>query len=137
MDELTRAVELLLTISRSEIADNNPQQALAAVLHAVRLTRGEDAILEVLEEAKRRCRAEVDQQVMRESLEQARLMSEHLMSQDTFLSERGDEVILKQAFEDGSSVVCRGCGGLVAKARWESHTSLWCPAIEDPAMDDS
>lgn len=135
MDELAEAVEMLLTITRSEIAENNPQQALAALLHAIRLTRGEDAIMEVLSEAKRKCMAEIDQQVARESLAQANKIIELLMSQDTFLSERGEEDILKDAFEDGSSVVCSKCGGLVAKARWDSHSTMWCPALSETDMD--
>lgn len=135
MDDLSQAVEMLLTISRSELADNNPQQALGALLHVIRLTRGEGAIMAVLDEAKRKCTAEIDQQVMRESLDQARKISELLMSQETFLSERGDEEILKDAFEDGSSVLCRKCGGLVAKVRWESHNSTWCPALTDSDVE--
>jgi predicted ArsR family transcriptional regulator len=135
MDELTQAVEMLLSITRSEIAENNPEQALSALLHAIRLTRGEDAIMQVLDEAKRRCAEAIDQQVSRESVAQARRISELLMNEDTLLSERGDEEILKDAFEDGSSLVCRKCGGLVAKVRWDSHASTWCPALPESAMD--
>ncbi len=131
MDDLSRAVELLLNITRSNIADSNPEQALAALLHAVRITRGEDAIFDVLNQARERATAEIDQQVLRESHEQARRISEELMRQDTFLSERGEEDILRDAFEDGSSIVCVKCGGLVAKVRWESHAKMWCPAISD------
>jgi hypothetical protein len=57
------------------------------------------------------------------------------MNEDTLLSERGDEEILKDAFEDGSSLVCRKCGGLVAKVRWDSHASTWCPALPESSMD--
>ena len=131
MDELSEAVEMLLKITRSEVEQNNPQQALATLLHAVRLTRGEDAIIDVLDEAKKRWTNQIDRQVMNESLEQARQICEMLMNQDTFLSERGEEDILKDAFEDGSSVLCRKCGGLVAKIRWESHLNTWCPALSD------
>lgn len=130
VDELAEAVEMLLNITRSRIEESNPEQALAALLHAVRITRGESAIIGVLSEARRRATAEIDQQVMRESYEQAKRVSEELMRQDTFLSERGEEEILKDAFEDGSSLVCMKCGGLVAKARWESHSQFWCPSIE-------
>ena len=129
MDELSQAVEMLLTITRSELADSNPQQALAALLHAVRLTRGEDAILEVLNEAKRRASAEMDQNSMQESLAEARKVSDMLMVQDTILAETGDQEILKDAFEDGSSVLCTRCQGLVARVRWESHKQYWCPAV--------
>lgn len=130
MDELSRAVEMLLTITRDEIADRNPHQALAALLHAVRLTRGESAIFDVLDEAKRRCSATLDAHSVEQNYAQARRISEMLMEQDTLLSERGDELILKDAFEDGSSLLCTKCGGLVAKVRWESHSQFWCPSLE-------
>jgi formamidopyrimidine-DNA glycosylase len=49
------------------------------------------------------------------------------------LSDRcdGSEQILRDAFEDGSSVICTRCGGLVKSVRWEAHSSTWCPAIQD------
>ncbi len=49
--------------------------------------------------------------------------------EETLLSERGQEDVLRDAFQDGSSVVCHMCGGLVARARWESHSELWCPSL--------
>lgn len=129
MDELSKAVEMLLTITRDEIADHNPHQALAALLHAVRLTRGESAIFDVLDEAKRRCSATLDARSVEQNYEQARRISMMLMEQDTILSERGEETILKDAFEDGSSLLCTRCGGLVAKVRWESHSQFWCSSL--------
>lgn len=139
VDDLSKAVELLLTITRSNIADSNPEQALAALLHAVRITRGEGAIIDVLNQARERATAEIDQQILLESHQHAKRISEELMRQDTFLSERGDEDILKDAFEDGSSLVCVKCGGLVAKVRWESHIKMWCSVIAtdgDVDMDE-
>lgn len=136
IDDLAKAVELLLDITRSNIADSNPDRALAALLHAVRITRGESAIFDVLNQARERATAEIDRQVMNESYAQAKRISEELMRQDTFLSERGDEEILKDAFEDGSSLVCVKCGGLVAKVRWESHSKFWCSAIEEMSVDE-
>mmetsp|Transcript_18394 Transcript_18394/g.30824 ORF Transcript_18394/g.30824 Transcript_18394/m.30824 type:complete len:140 (+) Transcript_18394:24-443(+) len=135
MDDLSRAVEMLLTISKSEIEDRNPQQALAALLHAVRLTRGEDAIMDVLNQAKIRARDDVDKRFMTENLNEAYRISAMLLEQETMLSERGEQEILKDAFEDGSSVLCTNCGGLVARDRMESHSQYWCSAI-DPTNDD-
>ncbi|KAJ1425267.1 hypothetical protein B484DRAFT_451165 [Ochromonadaceae sp. CCMP2298] len=135
MDELSKAVEKLLTLSRDEIAGENPQQALAAVLHAVRLTQGEDAIIQVLNQAKSRAEAAIDQQVQQERLDEAYKISTLLLQQDTILSESGDQCILRDAFEDGSSVLCTNCGGLVARVRWESHSQLWCPALDGSAHD--
>lgn len=133
IDDLTKAVELLLQITRDEIADSNPQQALVALLHAVRLTRGEGAIIEVLDMAKAQARREVEQQGMQERLQDAQRMCELLVQSETLLSERGEQEILKDAFEDGSSVICTKCGALVARVRWESHRDYWCSAL--PADD--
>jgi hypothetical protein len=133
MDDLSLAVEKLLTISRSEIADNKPHEALAALLHAVRLTRGESAIFDILSEAKIRASEEMDAREAESSIEKARQITNMLLQQNTMLFERGEEEILKDAFEDGSSVVCTRCHGLVARVRWEAHNTLWCPEL---AQDD-
>lgn len=129
MDDLATAVEMLLTITRTEIADRKPQQALASLIHAIRLTHGEDAILGILDQAKQRADIQADQEKMENSLIEARRVSLMLMQQETMLSERGEEEILKDAFEDGSSVVCRRCGGLIARVRWDSHNQFWCSAL--------
>ena len=84
---------------------------------------------EVLDEAKRRCSSTLDARFAQQNYEQARRISQMLMEQDTLLSERGDETILKDAFEDGSSLLCTKCGGLVAKVRWESHSQFWCSSL--------
>jgi hypothetical protein len=131
VDELTLAVEKLLSITRDNLAEKNPHQALAALLHAVRLTRGEDAILDVLSQAKAQAEAAIDRQVQQEAIEEAYRISALLLQQDTILAESGDQCILRDAFEDGSSVLCAKCGGLVARVRWDSHSQLWCPALED------
>ena len=48
------------------------------------------------------------------------------------LQERGDgsEEILVDAFEDGSSVICKLCKSLVKKNRWDAHRDIWCPSID-------
>lgn len=95
-----------------------------------RLIAGEAGILDVLDAAKRRSEsrfsAEVDKQT-----DVARRMVQDLLQQNTLLMETGDEDILRQAFEDGSSVVCRRCQALVAASRWEQHRDMWCSAISD------
>ena len=46
------AVEILVKFARQEIEDgvDDPSQALAALLHAIKLTQGEDAIVGVLDQ---------------------------------------------------------------------------------------
>eukprot|EP00808_Paulinella_micropora_P019781 g62091.t1 len=51
--ESERLVAQLLSEARQLIAEGMPQKALEKVLQAVVLTRGQDAVLEVLDEAKR------------------------------------------------------------------------------------
>ena len=62
----------------------------------------------------------------------AKRASENLVKQSSLLAEIGDgsELILKDAFEDGSSLICTRCSGLVARERWTVHCTFWCPAIE-------
>lgn len=102
------------------------------------MTTGEEGILEVLDEAKRRADARYNSEVERQTVV-ARGMVNDLLQQETLLSEVGDEDLLRQAFEDGSSVVCRRCQALVPAARWEQHRDVWCSAIpeeEDESADD-
>jgi hypothetical protein len=134
-EELAEAVRTLLRLSETRVREGRGEEALAAVLHAVRLTRGEDAIMDVLDEAKRRAERRLGAEVDRQTAV-AREMCSELLRQESLLHELGDEDILRQAFEDGSSVVCRRCGGLVAAARWEAHKVTWCPALEEMEVQD-
>lgn len=137
-EELAEAVRTLLRLSETRVREGRGEEALAAVLHAVRLTRGEDAIMDVLDQAKQRAEARLEAEVDRQ-IAVAREMCTELLQQESLLHELGDEDLLRQAFEDGSSVVCRQCGGLVSAARWEAHKTTWCPALDSmevQAMDD-
>mmetsp|Transcript_13647 Transcript_13647/g.20450 ORF Transcript_13647/g.20450 Transcript_13647/m.20450 type:complete len:139 (+) Transcript_13647:43-459(+) len=136
MDDVCTAVELLLKISRSEISQGNPQEALAAVIHAITLTRGEDAVADVLQQAKRRVDEENERKSMIDTLKMAREISKRLVREETILSERGEQTILRDAFEDGSSVVCSKCGSLVPRARSEEHSLYWCEYATSDIDDD-
>ena len=120
-------VKLLLKQARSNIEDSSPNDALAALLHAIRLTQGEEAIVGILDQAK--AKADEEQQIYNENdhLEIARRMSILLTKDEsTVLYERGDENLLKEAFEDGSSVVCAACNSLVPRERFLQHQLYWC-----------
>ena len=121
------AVKMLLKVARSKIEDAEPTDALSALLHAIRLTQGEAAIIGVLEMAKQQAGAEMEEGGEEDALEAARRMSVLLVNdQQTMLYERGDEEILRQAFEDGSSVVCTRCNALVPRSRFTQHQLYWC-----------
>ncbi len=54
-------MKLLLKQARSNIEDSSPNDALAALLHAIRLTQGEEAIVGILDQAK----AKADEETQR------------------------------------------------------------------------
>ena len=54
VEELEKMVESLLTFARVEIQNDRPNEALNAVVHAIRLSRGEEGIAAVLVEARKR-----------------------------------------------------------------------------------
>ena len=132
-------VSLLLAMARTSVSDGNGEGALSAVIHAIRLTQGEGAILDVLGRAKRAAIQDEDAR----ALEEAERICNLLINQDTLLAENGRQGILRAAFSDGSSVLCSGCGALVAKARTDQHSMYWCTAISnrpgaiDVDMDES
>ena len=138
-------VELLLAETRKKIADENPNEALAALLEAVRLTQGEGAIMGILDKAKAQLREEADREEAEGPSEEelfaaARRMSAYLQrDESTILFDAGRTDILRDAFEDGSSVVCQACGSLIPRARAENHSKFWCEAngaIKEEDSDD-
>ena len=126
------------------------------ICRAITLTRGEDAVFEVLSQARATIaasqprpdpaqqrqeaqrRARLEREAHEKSINDAMKACDELVRADSLLSERcdGSENILRDAFEDGSSVVCRRCGGLVKRLRWDLHNTKWCPSLPQTAKDD-
>ena len=130
-----RCVKMLLKVARSKIEGESPDEALAALLHAVRITQGEEAIFGILDAAKKRAEDEAENED--DSLEQARRMSGMLLRDtNTMLYERGEQTILKDAFEDGSSVVCSVCSSLVPRVRYKQHQLYWCENVTGGGSSD-
>lgn len=120
-------VSALLQHSRNLLAQGNHVDAFASVLHAIKLTRGEEAIFDLLDQAKKDYEDRVlSEEMARIELEKAISATEVLLSQDSLLKEQGNAEILKDAFEDGSSIICKSCGGLIARHRWNDHIMFWC-----------
>lgn len=129
-------VEKLLETTRARIAAGDRDNALAALINAICLTRGEDKVLETLQAAKEREERRVTTEAhnnrrLRQSIDEALAASKKLVEAPSLLQDLGDEDLLRQAFEDGSSVICQRCNGLVPFARWGAHCELWCPAIDN------
>ena len=132
--EVTRnqAVELLLHETRKKLVDDNPNEALCTLLEAIRLTQGEESIIGILDEAKKRVAEESLNFTDNDMLIAAQRMSIYLQSDESsLLYEVGRTDILRDAFEDGSSVVCPDCNSLVPRARAEIHQQYWCSANEN------
>ena len=130
-------VETLLSSVKDLINAGDAQKSFALLLHTVRLAhpKGEDGILEVLDGARgliNRLRAE---DAVNEH-EEALSVLAGLLESPSLLSEAGDEDILRDAYVDGSSVICTKCRGLVKKERWTAHRSQWCPALPPRPNDD-
>ena len=123
--EEEQVISQLLQISREKIAQGKGQDALSAVLNAIMVNSGEESVMRILDEAHRRAKKEKEQE-LRHAAHQTCV---DLVNQDTLLSEMGDEDILIDAFQDGSSVICQRCHGLVAVERAEAHSKYWCSAI--------
>lgn len=118
-EDLNDVVSILLNHTKLKISEGCGDDALASLLHAIRLTSGEASILSILDDAKKR---------RDESLTEATKAMDVMLLTDSMLSERGDEYLLSDAFQDGSSLICVKCHGLVPKARLNVHTQYWCPA---------
>jgi hypothetical protein len=125
-------VRMLLNIARSKIEGESPNDALAALLHAICLTQGEEAIMNVLEVAKRNVDADADAVSEEDAMEAAhRMLAVLVRDESTLLYERGEEHILRDAFQDGSSVVCIKCSSLIPRARFLQHQLYWCEQNEN------
>ncbi len=131
VEDLEKLVESLLSFARCEVANDRPNEALNAVVHAIRLSRGEEGIAAVLVEARKRSEAAHESQRMERAIAEADQISRALLREKSLLAEQGLQVFLRDAFMDGSSVVCHLCGQLIARERWTSHSQMWCPSLPD------
>jgi hypothetical protein len=128
--------EILEEVKRL-VAQGDGTKALAVLLHAVRLSHpdGEEGIFSFLDMAKELINTQ-RQQDHTDEMQQALLVVEELLQSESLIGEAGDGHILRDAFMDGSSIVCRRCQALVKRERWEPHRDRWCPALPQRDGDD-
>jgi hypothetical protein len=136
-ESMERIVGMLLEVTKSKISEGSKNDALATLLHAIRLSSGEESIIRILDQAKKKAEedATMQDQEAADSLSYATNAIEKIQEEDCFLSQRGEENILKDAFQDGSSIICQKCGGLLKAERWKAHSDSWCPALEGGTSD--
>lgn len=138
----------LLSTARQLIQQGNPSQALHAVVIAMRMRGGEEAVYHALNRAGELYRNKVQESIAADEL--ATLLAECALAEATplnsqssqhnkvdqsreldvdgtsILAETGRKQIVLDAFSDGSSFVCLQCGGLVSNERKEEHYAFWC-----------
>ena len=134
-------VEKLLDKTRNYINAGERDQALAHLLSAIAITKGPENVLSTLDAAKTR-EAQREAQLKSLQKEHDRLVlaeatraSHTLCQSSSILKDHGVEEILRDAFEDGSSVVCATCHALVKVSRWDAHCNHWCPALHEDNED--
>jgi hypothetical protein len=64
------------------------------------------------------------------------LVQEMLNDTSTILYAQGRQHLLQQAMEDGSSIICSGCGDMIARERWRQHAEYWCRGLKESDSHD-
>eukprot|EP00562_Extubocellulus_spinifer_P034617 CAMPEP_0178686238 /NCGR_PEP_ID=MMETSP0699-20121125/3815_1 /TAXON_ID=265572 /ORGANISM="Extubocellulus spinifer, Strain CCMP396" /LENGTH=248 /DNA_ID=CAMNT_0020331055 /DNA_START=196 /DNA_END=942 /DNA_ORIENTATION=+ len=116
--------------------ESNPTDSLTALLEAMRLSApteesGRAAASAAMERVRSSLGDEIADHVTDVDARQRRaveVVRRLLEDESSLLHQQGREDILRQTMEDGSSVVCSKCGGVVPSCRWRQHQLYWCEA---------
>eukprot|EP00035_Acanthoeca_spectabilis_P027798 m.467883 g.467883 ORF g.467883 m.467883 type:complete len:273 (-) comp26966_c0_seq1:283-1101(-) len=137
----------LMDAARARLDLGDADGALGFALAAVKISNGGDmqAIGRALDAAKTKAaadRARVMQERPELSEKDASMVAaadavrDDMLTRESLLGDGGRSGVLREAIENGSSVVCIRCGQLIARARTEAHRTMWCPLIEDEDVTD-
>ncbi len=130
--EEQQTIQELLTLSRQQIAEGRGKEALENVIRAIIANSGEGSVIRILDAANEQAKYEKEKEIRL----QIQKCCNDLRNGDSLLCEYGDEDILIDAFQDGSSVICQRCQGLISVERAEAHSKRWCPALEHIDVED-
>ncbi|KAL0438843.1 UNVERIFIED_CONTAM: hypothetical protein Slati_2367300 [Sesamum latifolium] len=144
-------VRNLLLMARQLVDQGKPSQALQAVVMAMKLQGGDEAVSQALSRARElyinkvQASAAADQLAslfaecaIAEAIPSQPQLSQHRMDNhsiepdpqgNSILAESGRKQVVLDAFSDGSSFVCLQCGGLVSNHRKDEHFAFWCCEI--------
>ena len=132
-DEFNTVVKNLLKQTRIGINAGNRDAALACLVNAIALTKGPDMVLETLSAGKKKAQEARDLEAAEAKalIDLVNVNSRNLVRNDSILKERddGSVAILRDAFQDGSSVICMKCNALVQRTRWDVHSTTWCSSL--------
>lgn len=144
-------VRNLLSMARQLVDQDKPSQALQAVVMAMKIQGGDEAVSQALKRARELYINKV--QASAAAAELASLFAECAIAEaipsqqgtsfhnmnghstepaargTSILAETGRSQIVLDASSDGSSFVCLQCGGLVSSHRREEHFAFWCCKI--------
>jgi len=112
--------------------EENPTEALSALMQALTLNGGQGSVDRAMYHLRNELGDDVADLVTdrHARMQRAvRIIEEMLRDESTFLYQRGKQDILRQAMEDGSSVVCTKCNAMVSAMRWQQHRDYWCSSI--------
>lgn len=129
----SKEISSLIQFAQSHF-EESPTDALSALMQAMTLNSGHVKANEAMD----RIRGELGEEVAGHIMDRtgrmrraARIVQELLEDESTLLYQRGQQHILQQAMEDGSSLVCIKCNGMIPVARWQQHQSFWCESAAD------
>ena len=114
--------------------ETNPTDSLLALVQALRLNNGQHSADQAIERIRRELGSDVADHVLNRQgrLERAQQTMQAVISDEsTMLYQQGNQHLLQQAMEDGSSVVCAKCQAMIPATRWQPHQEFWCEAIHE------
>ena len=117
----------------------NPTEALAALMQAMTLNTGKASADRAMEHLRVELGDDIMNHVGSHSARMERAMAivdDLLHDSTTFLYQSGQQDLLRQTMEDGSSVVCVKCNAVVGSTRWQQHQQFWCQAIQQDVESD-
>jgi hypothetical protein len=135
--EKSKHISHLIDYARTSYQEN-PTEALAAIIQAVTLNSGKESADMAMDRLRDELGDDIAEHIgsYQQRLERAtEIVGELLDDQNTFLYQQGKHDILRQTMEDGSSVVCTRCNDVVSTSRWQQHQQYWCLAIKDTDAD--
>ena len=114
--------------------------SLSALLAAVKVSHGDQGVTFVLEKINKSIHSgtsatsslAVAEAALAEMI--AAAQSTSILCNETSPAGVG---ILEAAYRDGSSVICKHCGGLIARERWTNHVEFWCGKEDDVSENEN
>ena len=106
----------------------SPTAALEELLQKVHISHGQSGVTHVL---KLIHSAIHPPQTPQEEYNLALQALQEVKDMGSILKEQGRSQIIEDAYTDGSTVYCKGCGGMIKRERWVQHCEFWCDGKED------